>query len=101
MGFQLFVHGNKMESMTKQIPLKYLPKEYGGENGSIAEIIEEWDKKLDEYRDYFRKMAEYGTDEKLRPGKAIDFNSMFGIDGSFRKLDVDWLIDDLFKDIIE
>lgn len=87
--FQLFVHGNKMDSLTKEIPLKYLPKEYGGENGSIDEIMQEWEKKMDQYSEYFKKNAEYGTDEKLRPGKAVDFDSMFGIEGSFRKLDVD------------
>uniref|UniRef100_A0A1I8N2B0 CRAL-TRIO domain-containing protein n=1 Tax=Musca domestica TaxID=7370 RepID=A0A1I8N2B0_MUSDO len=86
---RLFVHGSKMDSLTKEIPVRYLPKEYGGENGSVEEIIAEWDKKLDQYRDYFKRSAEWGTDEKLRPGKAIDFESLFGIDGSFRKLDVD------------
>ncbi|XP_005189931.1 alpha-tocopherol transfer protein-like [Musca domestica] len=86
---RLYVHGHKMDSLTKEIPLKYLPKEYGGENGSVEEIIAEWDKKLDQYRDYFKRSAEWGTDERLRPGKAIDFESLFGIDGSFRKLDVD------------
>ncbi|XP_061392751.1 alpha-tocopherol transfer protein-like [Musca vetustissima] len=86
---RLFVHGNKMDSLFKEVPQKYLPKEYGGENGSIEEIIAEWDKKFDQYRDYFKRSAEWGTDEKLRPGKAIDFESLFGIDGSFRKLDVD------------
>lgn len=87
--FQLFVHGNKMDLLIKEIPLKYLPKEYGGENGSAEDIITEWNKKMDEYSDYFQRSAAFGTDEKLRTGKAIDFNSMFGIEGSFRKLNVD------------
>ncbi|XP_037813925.1 alpha-tocopherol transfer protein-like [Lucilia sericata] len=86
---RLYVHGNKMDLLTNEIPLKYLPKEYGGENGCIADLTVEWEKKLDDYRDYFKKNAEFGTDEKLRPGKAIDFDSMFGIEGSFRKLNVD------------
>uniref|UniRef100_A0A1I8PQ99 CRAL-TRIO domain-containing protein n=1 Tax=Stomoxys calcitrans TaxID=35570 RepID=A0A1I8PQ99_STOCA len=85
---RMFVHSSKTDFL-KEIPLKYLPKEYGGEIGSEEEILEEWEKKLDEYREHFKRNAQYGTDEKLRPGKAIDFNSMFGIDGSFRKLDVD------------
>lgn len=78
-----------MELLTKEIPLKYLPKELGGENGSYDEICAEWEKKVDQYRDYFKRNAEFGTDESLRPGKAIDFDSMFGIEGSFRKLNVD------------
>lgn len=83
------MHGNKLDLLTKEVPLKYLPKEYGGENGSFAELNAEWEKKLDDYRDYFKRNAEFGTDESLRPGKAIDFDSLFGTEGSFRKLNVD------------
>ncbi|KAM7344981.1 alpha-tocopherol transfer protein-like [Cochliomyia hominivorax] len=86
---RLFVHGNKMDSLTKEIPLKYLPKEYGGENGCIADLTIELEKTFEAHRDYFKRNAEFGTDESLRPGKAIDFDSMFGIEGSFRKLNVD------------
>lgn len=75
--------------LTKQVPLKYLPKDYGGENGSIDELILEWSNKFDNYRDYFEKNSEFGTDESLRTGKAFDFDSLFGMQGSFRKLNVD------------
>ncbi|XP_030380155.1 alpha-tocopherol transfer protein-like [Scaptodrosophila lebanonensis] len=86
---RLYVHGNKMELLTEQIPLKYLPKEYGGENGSVEEIVAEWEKKFDQYSDFFKENANYGTDERLRPGNPIDFDGLFGTEGSFRKLDVD------------
>lgn len=66
-----------------------MPKEYGGENGSIEESIAELNKKLDEYREYFKANAQYGTDEKLRPGRPVDFDQLFGVQGSFRKLEVD------------
>lgn len=86
---RLFVHGNKMDRLTEQIPLKYLPKEYGGENGSAAELVAEWEKKMDAYSDFLQANASLGTDESLRPGKPIDFEGLFGIEGSFRKLNVD------------
>ncbi|KAI8039093.1 alpha-tocopherol transfer protein-like [Drosophila gunungcola] len=86
---RLFVHGNKMDLLTEQIPLKYLPAEYGGENGSVPEIVAAWEKKLDEYSGFFKDSVNYGTDESLRPGKPIDFEGLFGIEGSFRKLNVD------------
>ncbi|CAD7012620.1 unnamed protein product [Ceratitis capitata] len=86
---RLSLHGNKLDGIYEHIPLKYLPKEYGGENGSIEECIVELNKKLDEYRDYFKANAQYGTNEKLRPGKPIDFDHLCGVQGSFRKLEVD------------
>lgn len=85
---RLYVHG-KMDSLFEHIPLQYLPKEYGGENGSMEELIAQMDKKFDEYSDFFKENANYGTDETLRPGKPIDFEDLFGTEGSFRKLEVD------------
>ncbi|KAL7732779.1 hypothetical protein ACLKA6_005919 [Drosophila palustris] len=85
---RLFVHRN-IDTLMEHVPLVYLPKEYGGENGSIDELIAEWDKKFDDYRDHFKDNANYGTNEKLRPGKPIDFDSIYGTEGSFRKLNVD------------
>lgn len=83
------IHASNLEKMYSMLPQKYLPKEYGGENGSIPEIIEESVKKYLEYRSYFQDDAKYGTDERLRPGKPVDFENLFGLEGSFRKLNVD------------
>ncbi|XP_017864346.1 PREDICTED: alpha-tocopherol transfer protein-like [Drosophila arizonae] len=85
---RLFIH-SKIDSLLEHVPLKYLPKEYGGENGSIQESIVEWQKKFDQYRDYFKENTKFGTDEKLRPGNPIDFDTLYGTEGSFRKLNVD------------
>ncbi|XP_065367111.1 alpha-tocopherol transfer protein-like [Calliphora vicina] len=86
---RMTIYGSNIEKMYEKIPLKYLPKEYGGENGSIPELIAEWEQKILSYRDYFLEEANYGTDEHLRPGKPIDFDNIFGMEGSFRKLNVD------------
>ncbi|XP_061395849.1 alpha-tocopherol transfer protein-like [Musca vetustissima] len=86
---RMVIYGSNIEKMYEKIPLKYLPKEYGGENGSIPEIIDTWHKKFLEYSDYFAEDAKYGTDEQLRPGKPVDFDNLFGMEGSFRKLNVD------------
>jgi hypothetical protein len=36
------MHGEDLESLYKEIPQKMLPKEYGGENSSVAELSGEF-----------------------------------------------------------
>ncbi|XP_067627406.1 retinol-binding protein pinta-like [Eurosta solidaginis] len=86
---RISVHADNLDSLFDKIPQRYLPVEYGGENGTIPEIIAQMHKQLDEYREYFRENVNYGTDENLRVGKPIDFDGLFGVEGSFRKLEVD------------
>ncbi|KAK5646480.1 hypothetical protein RI129_004944 [Pyrocoelia pectoralis] len=71
------------------ISKKVLPKEFGGENGSVVDLIDEWKKKIESYRDWFLNDAQYRSDESKRIGIPKNVNDVFGIDGSFRKLDVD------------
>lgn len=79
-----------MEALYQHIPKQMLPTEYGGEAGPIQDIIDTWEKKIISYRDYFlEEEKNYGTDEKKRVGRPKNAESLFGTDGSFRKLDVD------------
>lgn len=83
------MHGNNFDSLHQQIPQKYLPVEYGGENGSIEELIKDWEQRILAYKQYWVEENNYGTDERLRPGRPVDFESLFGMEGSFRQLNVD------------
>ncbi|GLV42420.1 uncharacterized protein CBL_03157 [Carabus blaptoides fortunei] len=83
------IHSSDMESLYKVFPLEMWPKEYGGEGDSIEEIIAKTAKELENYRDWFKDDAQYGTDEKKRPGKPKTSDDLFGVEGSFRKLAVD------------
>lgn len=78
-----------MEALYKHIPQKYLPKEYGGENGSIDSMIKHSESLFMKYYDFFSEGMKYGTDEKLRVGKTVNYDNVFGVDGSFRKINVD------------
>lgn len=78
-----------MEDLYKIIPKDYLPLEYGGTNGTIAEIIEKTEKDLLAFNDYFIENDQYMVNEKLRPGKQLNMDTVFGLEGSFRKLDID------------
>lgn len=83
------MHGNNLDSLYEQIPQKYLPTEYGGENGSIEQLVKDWEQRILDYKQYWVDEENYGTDERLRPGKPVDFESLFGMEGAFRQLNVD------------
>ena len=86
----MYIHGSKLTDLYKYIPQEYLPEEYGGSNGSIAELIDLAVAKFKEYRDYYLEEREYGVDEKLRPfDKKVDYDKIFGINGTFRRLNID------------
>lgn len=48
-----------------------------------------WLKKLEEYRGWHEEDTQYGTDELKRPGKPKTAETLFGVEGSFRQLEVD------------
>ncbi|XP_037955063.1 alpha-tocopherol transfer protein-like [Teleopsis dalmanni] len=85
---RFFIH-KSLEDLYKVIPKENLPIEYGGINGSIPEIQADMEKKLLDFNNYFMEETKYGVDEKLRIGKKINSETLFGIDGSFRKLNID------------
>lgn len=79
-----------MDSLFKVIPKSLLPLEYGGDVGPIEDIISEWEKKILSYRQYYHEDEEqYGVDEKKRPGRRTDSDSLFGVEGTFRQLNFD------------
>jgi len=87
---RVFVHGKGDYSGLQAIlPKSALPKECGGENGTLDDIIVEWKKKVESYRDWFLEDANHCSDESKRPGKPKTSGDVFGIEGSFRKLEVD------------
>lgn len=78
-----------MESLYEHVPRKLLPAEYGGEAGPIQDVIDQWEKKILSYRKFFEEDEQYRTEESKRPGRPKNSESIFGIEGSFRKLNVD------------
>ncbi|XP_053623850.1 uncharacterized protein LOC128682872 [Plodia interpunctella] len=83
------VHNQDYEAMHKSIPKSVLPVEYGGDDGSLQELIDYWKVKVESYRDWFIKEEKAITDEPKRPGKPKTSSELFGLEGSFRKLEVD------------
>ncbi|EDV98113.1 alpha-tocopherol transfer protein [Drosophila grimshawi] len=80
---------SKLDTLYKYVPKECLPVEYGGTNGNIQNVVDTWTQKLIDYTEFFQQDAGYGTNEKLRQGQPINSETLFGIEGSFRKLDID------------
>lgn len=86
---QVYVHGSDMDALYKVVPRKLLPKEYGGDAGTFAEITNALEKRLVAHRDFFIEDENYGVDEKKRLGIPKNAQNLFGIEGSFRQLAID------------
>lgn len=76
--------------MKKYLPIEALPNESGGKAGPIAEIAAKHIKLLEEFREWFQYDETIGrANESLRIGKFHNADSLFGVDGSFKKLEID------------
>lgn len=78
-----------MEALYKVVPRKLLPSEYGGEAGPIQSIIDDLEKRVIAFDNYFVEDEKFGVDEKKRVGRPKNSESLFGIEGSFRQLAID------------
>lgn len=76
-------------TLYEYIPKELLPLEYGGNAGSIEQILDYWEKKLWEYRDYLLDETNYGTDETKRVHASDLAESFYGATGVFKQLDFD------------
>lgn len=78
-----------LEDLYKDVPIAVIPEEYGGKGGKLDDITAEWKKKIESYKDWFVEDDKYRNDESKRPGKPKTSESLFGLEGSFRQLNVD------------
>jgi hypothetical protein len=51
--------------------------------------LEKWIQKIEAYNDWYLSDDGFGVDEKKRPGKPKTQEDLFGVEGSFRKLEID------------
>ncbi|KAF4527165.1 hypothetical protein B566_EDAN007183 [Ephemera danica] len=86
---RIHVHPD-MDSLHKFIEKECLPKEFGGTAGDLKDLNAAWRANLESYREWFNTKGIIKADESKRPGgKPITQDDLFGLDGSFRQLNVD------------
>lgn len=88
--FQMIKFHHSLESLKEYLSIDLLPNEVGGKAGTIKDLMKEEIKRLDDNREWFLKEeATKRVNESLRVGKAKSSNDLFGVEGSFKKLDID------------
>ncbi|XP_024892546.1 alpha-tocopherol transfer protein-like [Temnothorax curvispinosus] len=77
------------DTLEKFIPLEVLPNESGGQAGSLQELHDKQVKKLVDHVAWFQEEEGHRVNEALRPGKAKTATDLFGVEESFKKLEID------------
>ncbi|XP_066144160.1 alpha-tocopherol transfer protein-like isoform X2 [Euwallacea fornicatus] len=85
----LYIHTNSMDSLYKYIPKECLPWDYGGQDEPCNILHEQIKRQINDNADYFVYEESLKVDESKRPGKPKSAGDFFGVEGSFKKLDVD------------
>ncbi|KAH0814822.1 alpha-tocopherol transfer protein-like isoform X1 [Tenebrio molitor] len=78
-----------VETFYEQVPKYYLPKDYDGELPSCEELQADTLKDLLENFDFFKWQNSQKVDESKRFGRPKNVSTIFGVDGTFKKLEID------------
>ncbi|XP_037954883.1 alpha-tocopherol transfer protein-like [Teleopsis dalmanni] len=85
----LYLHNN-MEDFFNYVPQNILPEDYGGNEAACDVLRDNYYQKLRDYRlDMMEFEKRHQINEKLRPGKPKTSSDLFGIEGNFKKLEID------------
>lgn len=81
---------SSLNTLEEFVSLDLLPNEIGGKAGSIIQMHENEIKEIDDKREWFIEEVKLSTvDESLRIGKNKIANDFFGVEGTFKKLEID------------
>ncbi|KAF5308779.1 hypothetical protein FQR65_LT06012 [Abscondita terminalis] len=85
----ILVQKENSNKLFEIVPRNLLPEELGGTIGNWDKLIAEWKDKVESYQTWFKDNEKFKSYEELRVGKAKTQSEIFGVEGSFRKLDCD------------
>ncbi|XP_075216093.1 alpha-tocopherol transfer protein-like [Lycorma delicatula] len=83
-------HFSGHTELYKFIDKKILPRDYGGEEASIDELNDVWQKTIESFKEWVMTEGSLLTDESKRPKQCkYKYSDLFGVEGSFRQLQID------------
>ncbi|XP_044763590.1 alpha-tocopherol transfer protein-like [Coccinella septempunctata] len=82
------VHEN-LESLHREVPRAILPKDYGGDDIPVAEYLKIWNDIIKEEEIFLKNLRYQVADESLRIGFSNLKSDEFGVDGTFKQLNID------------
>lgn len=80
---------SKNNTLYEYVPKEALPQECDGKAGTFKELQEKQIRMAEEHAQAFLDSEKLITDESKRQGKPKNSSDVFGIEGTFRKLDID------------
>lgn len=78
-----------MSKVVADLGPEVLPPEFGGTGPNLDTLTQYWIERLEQRRAWLMEQVQYRTEEHKRPGKPRNHADIFGIEGSFRKLEID------------
>ncbi|XP_050313073.1 alpha-tocopherol transfer protein-like [Anthonomus grandis grandis] len=85
----LYIHADSINTLYEHVPKECLPADYGGQSESINILHEKIKKEINDNAEYFAYEKSQTVNEARRPGKPKNAGDFFGMEGTFKKLEVD------------
>ncbi|KAB0791291.1 hypothetical protein PPYR_03091 [Photinus pyralis] len=85
----IHIHSDYRKTLYKSLPLHCMPKEYGGLLGSVQEMRDDMVGMILNNMDFIADEERKVVDESKRPHPTTKINELFGIEGTFKKLEID------------
>ncbi|XP_017781431.1 PREDICTED: alpha-tocopherol transfer protein-like [Nicrophorus vespilloides] len=85
----LQVHSGNNETLFEFVDKNCLPNEIGGSVGSVFEIHNAFRQKFFDYKNFFEEEEKLVVDESKRPGSPRNVGDIFGVEGTFKKMEID------------
>ncbi|GJQ85278.1 hypothetical protein Trydic_g23177 [Trypoxylus dichotomus] len=83
------LYTDKLDDLYKIIPHECFPSDYGGTAESISELTRRRNENFKVNEKFFVDGEKQISDESKRVGKPKDAGDVFGVEGTFKKLDID------------